>query len=378
MPSVLIAGGGFAGIDVSRRLARRLDRSWKITLVTDTGSHELLTRLPDLVVGALGPDKVRIPLSAVLPKRVGVLRSRVTDIDPTRRMIRLGGMSLEGDFLVIALGYGPAFHRVPGARKYGMTVRSVDGALRLQQRLQTTLESRGSTRVVIVGAGYTATEVAGWLMDPLAAFPRGSLEVHLIAEDARLLPQGNERLAREVQRVLSEKGVHCRLATSVRSVGPEGVRLRDGSHVPANIVVWAVSGQAAWPGEGRGLSFGRDRRIDVDEYMRAPRCQGVYVVGDCAAARDYRSGRVVPANAQLGLIEAEIAAKNILAEVAGRRSVPFRPLSLGEALDLGGSDGVAEVFGVVVRGRIALRVKKSALDRYLYGLGGTRLLRAYR
>jgi NADH dehydrogenase FAD-containing subunit len=61
----------------------------------------------------------------------------------------------------------------------------------------------------------------------------------------------------------------------------------------------------------------------------------------------------------------------------GRTLREYRAHSLGEALSLGGKDGAAEVGGVVVTGSSALVAKRAALTRYLYGLGGLRLVRDY-
>jgi NADH dehydrogenase FAD-containing subunit len=70
-------------------------------------------------------------------------------------------------------------------------------------------------------------------------------------------------------------------------------------------------------------------------------------------------------------------AHNIAAELDGQGLQEYRPHSLGEALSLGGKEGVAELGGVLVTGNAALAAKNAALARYLYRLGGLRLVRQY-
>jgi NADH dehydrogenase len=232
-----------------------------------------------------------------------------------------------------------------------------------------------------VGAGYTGTEVAGVLAEWNRRLVRlGSsarIAVTLAAQDGRLLPEGNKRLAPVAEAVLASKGVVLMLGTPAQQVEVDRVYLRDGGAIEADVVVWAARTRGCQVPTSGPLRLNPEGRIVVDPYLRALGHERVYVAGDLAAAIDYARDRPVPATAQLAIQEAAVVAHNLAAEVRGSTLREFLARPIGEALSLGGSDAVAEVAGVVVSGRLAASVKSTALLRYLVGLGGPRLAARY-
>lgn len=93
--------------------------------------------------------------------------------------------------------------------------------------------------IVVVGAGYTGTEVAALgplLTDSLARrLPglRGQRVRWLLLDVAdRVLPGLDERLARTADRVLRERGVEVRTGESVQEAHADGVLLSTGEEVP--------------------------------------------------------------------------------------------------------------------------------------------------
>jgi NADH dehydrogenase len=377
MPSIIVAGGGYAGLQTVLRLRRKLPRNWSITLLDRSPCHQLITRLPEIAAEALAPDRACIPFERILPSDVQFVRCTVTDIDPTHHMVTTDRGAFTGEWLVVALGSESGSLGIPGAAEYGLSVKTIPAAIHLHDLMVDRLGRLPRVHVALVGAGYTGTEVAGELAEWNTRLGGGRIKVTLVALDTQLLPEGNRMLGHIAQRVLAEKGVLLRLGTAVREVRPDRL-VTSAGEITADIVVWAAKSVSRIPSSWDGWARGKDNRIGVDAYLRAVGHERIYVAGDSAFAYDYSRDQVAASSAQLAVQEGEVVARNLLAELFGQELEEFRPRILGEALTLGGRDGVADVGGLVVTGRRALAAKEAALLRYLVGLGGPRLAAQYR
>lgn len=211
------------------------------------------------------------------------LGSRAVACDLTGRTVTLDdGEVLSWDGLVAATGLRPRRLSVPGPPPEPAAgrhvLRTLDDAVALRERI------RPGTRVVVAGAGFIGCEVA-------ATARTLSCDVVNVAVDARpmIRPLG-ELLAAELQRRLEERGLAFRLGVGIdRFLGEDrvhGVRLSDGSELPADVVVEAVGSRCntEWlAGNGLDLSDG----VLADGALRMLRADGTpvdgaHVVGDLA------------------------------------------------------------------------------------------------
>jgi NADH dehydrogenase len=270
MPGVAVLGGGYAGLRAARRLRAALDRSWTITLVERSLCHQLITRLPEIVGAGLPPERACIPYERLLRRGVHLMRAEVTAVDPVEMRVETSAGTVKADCLVVALGTVPDFLNVPGAKEYGLVLKSVEAATALRARIEELCRRQPALHIGIVGAGYTGTELAGELMKWSRELERSSaghrIEVTVVAQDARLLPEGNVRLARVAESVLRRKGVALRLGTGVTRVEPNCIQVGAATAVKADLVIWATRARAAaarWENRCRSISPGRGLRKRV-------------------------------------------------------------------------------------------------------------------
>lgn len=369
MKHVVIAGGGYAGLAAARTLAGRPELV-EVTLVDRLVDHQLLTRLPEVFAGTVAADQAVLRFDRVLPITVRTVQAEITGLDPKTRSVSTTLGTITGDILVLTTGSTAGYHEVPGAAEYGRSVRSIDDALHLRFAVLDQQVSGNQVRVVVVGAGYTGTEMAG----ECASWPGGP-DVTLVAADPRLLPQGNERVAELAERILAGKHVKFMLGMATKEVDSAGVSLADGTQLPADIVIWAAPAVAPPLTPQLYADYSPPGRLVTDPFLHVPRWKGVFAAGDVALIPNPQDEGWLPSSAQIAVQAGRYLAKGILAEIEERSFRVFRPTVLGEALSLGGHDGVAEVLGAIVTGRRALSVKQAALIRYIWEIGGARLVR---
>ncbi|OZM71697.1 FAD-dependent oxidoreductase [Amycolatopsis antarctica] len=287
---VVIVGSGLAGATAAGALRER-GYTGEVVVLGEEGHDPY--ELPALSKGVLTgeadePDRVHeagFYARHDIDLRLGV---PVTRIELGARVVHDGTGERHGyDRLLLATGSRPRSLPVPGGDLPGLrTLRTVDDSLSLRAAL------RGAGRVVIAGAGWIGTEAAA------AARGHGA-EVTVV--DNVSLPLRDvlgERVAGVFRDLHAEKGVSWRLGTGVVEFtgtpdAVTGVRLDDGTELPADVVVVAVgAAPRADLGHLAGLEIADDGGLCTDAGLRTA-APDVYAAGDVAAHYHPRYGRRV-------------------------------------------------------------------------------------
>ncbi|HLV57357.1 MAG TPA: NAD(P)/FAD-dependent oxidoreductase [Natronosporangium sp.] len=389
-PRIVIVGGGFAGYHAARRLCR-MGIGAEIVLVNATDYFLYLPLLPQVAGGVLDPRRVAVPLLAKLPG-VRLVLGEVDAVDTDRREV--GYVDPEGtrgriryDRLLIAAGAVHKLLPIPGIAEHAHGFRGLPEALYLRDHLIRQIELAGATdnphecvarcTFVVVGAGYTGTEVAAHGHLLTRAMMRRHPRLHgirtrwlLLDIAPRPLPELDERLGRAAAQVLNRRGVELRMETSVAEATAGGVRLSDGEFVPSRTLVWCVGVRPDPLVESLRLPT-RKGRLVVDEYLRVPDRPEIFASGDAAAAPVLdRPGEISPMTAQYAVRQGKVAAANLAASLGRGRLRPYRHRELGFVVDLGGVQAVANPMGRVLTGPVAAAVTQGF---HLWSIPGNRL-----
>ncbi|WP_245645185.1 NAD(P)/FAD-dependent oxidoreductase [Pseudonocardia acaciae] len=390
-PRIVIVGAGFAGYQAARRLGATMADHARITLINSTDFFLYLPLLPEVAAGILDPRRVSVPLAATLP-RVECLLGEVRSIDRDARRLRARspeGRDFDVDFdrLVLAAGSVNKLLPVPGVGENAHGFRGIPEALYLRDHIIRQLELAEFTEdpaeraarctFVVVGAGYTGTEVAAQCQLFTSALARrhrglGDQRIRWLLLDLapRVLPELDRRLGRTAERVLRERGVEVRTETSISEATPDGVRLTTGEDVPTRTLIWCVGVRPDPLVEGLGLDTERGRLV-VDEYLTVPGQPDLFACGDVAAVPDLtRPGQLTAMTAQHATRQGTVAARNVAASLGHGTRRAYRHRDLGFVVDLGGVKAAANPLGVRLSG---LPAKVVTRGYHLAALPGNRL-----
>ena len=390
-PRVVVVGGGFAGFHAARSLSKRLGGDAEIVLVSATDYFLYLPLLPEVAAGVLEPRRVAVPLSASLPG-VEVVLGEVDEIDLGARRVGWkdpedgrGGVTY--DRLLITVGSVNRLLPIPGVSEHAHGFRSLPEAMYLRDHITRQIELAAVTddpaertarcTFVVVGAGYTGTEVAAQgvlFTDQLvAAHPalrEQPVRWMLLDMAARVLPGLDERLSRTADRVLRERGVEVRMGQSVQEAHHGGVELTTGEQVPTRSLVWCVGVRADPLVESLGLKTDKGRLV-VDEYMRVPGHPEVFACGDAAAVPDEtRPGQPTAMTAQHAQRQGALVGRNIAASLGKGTSRRYKHHDLGWVVELGGRDAAANPLKVPLAG---LPAKAVTRGYHLFAMPGNRI-----
>ncbi|AXK32551.1 NAD(P)/FAD-dependent oxidoreductase [Streptomyces armeniacus] len=376
----MIVGGGFAGYQCARTLSRRARGAAEIVLVNPHDYFLYLPLLPEVAVGTLEPRRVSVSLTGNL-RGVRLVLGEVGGVDLEARRITYTDPEgelrpLDYDRLVLTVGSVNKLLPIPGVAEHAHGFRGMPEALYLRDHLTRQTEMAGATddleeqaartTFVVVGAGYTGTEVAAHgvlFTDALARQNTGLSSATrprwLLLDIAdRILPELDERLSRTATRVLRDRGVDIRTGTSVKEATPEGVLLDDGEFVASRSLIWCVGVRPDPLVEAVGTPTERGR-LCVDEYLTVPGHPEVFACGDAAAVPDLTSpGDVTPMTAQHAHRQGRIAAHNVAASCGQGARRPYKHHDLGFMVDLGGVQAAANPLHVPLGGPLANAVTR--------------------
>ncbi|MFC5008558.1 NAD(P)/FAD-dependent oxidoreductase [Dactylosporangium cerinum] len=389
-PHIVVVGGGFAGFHAARRLARMSRGNARITLLNPTDYFLYLPLLPEVAAGVLEPRRVTVSLPAALPG-VRLVLGEAEHVDPDRAEVRYrdpdGRVRYLGyDRVVVAAGSVNKLLPIPGLAEHAHGFRGIPEALYLRDHLVRQVELAAETddpaeraarlTFVVVGAGYTGTEVAAHcqlaVRDLLRHQPAliGEQVRWLLLDTApRVLPELSPRLSRTAEQVLRERGVEVLAGCSVAEALADRVRLTDGRELPTRTLIWCVGVRPDPLIEDLELRTEQGRLV-VDEYLTVPGYPEVFACGDAAAVPDLtRPGRLTPMTAQHAVRQGALVAHNIAASFGIGRRRRYKHRDLGFLVDLGGTDAAANPLRLPLSGLPAKAVTRAY---HLISLPGNR------
>jgi NADH:ubiquinone reductase (H+-translocating) len=358
-PSVLVIGGGFAGVGCATELAKH---DIDVTLIDRNNYHQFQPLLYQVATGELAASDVARPLRDIFANRhtVTVHQAEVASVDVEQLSVTTtDGVVHSGDYLVLAAGSVPNYFDVPGAQEHAFALYSVADAKRLRSRLFECFEDaaenaeridEGALNVVIVGAGPTGVETAGAVADLVnEVMPDRYRDLDLTRASISVVDHGpvvlgafSDKAHQYAARKLEELGVELLLQRGVKEVRADRVVLDDDSEILTRAVVWAGGTKPPPLTAASGLPTGRGGRLDALADLTADGHPRVYPIGDMANTID-RNGDSLPQLGSVALQAGRWAAHNIVADIHGKERTPFKYLDKGIMAMISRGSAVAEV-----------------------------------
>ena len=283
---IVIVGAGQAGLQAAEAL-RAGGFAGPLTLLGDEphGPYHRPPLSKAWLAGEMDASQLAMRAPEMLARKGITLRTgvRATAIDRAARRLHLDdGSALRWQGLVLATGATPRALALPGGDAPGVhALRSRQDASAIAERLQAC--GAAQQPVVVIGGGFIGLEVAatarkkGLAVTVLEAAPRllGRVLAPMLSDWYAALHRGH--------------GVDLRLGAQVTALTTgadgrvDGVRLADGTQLPAGLVVVGI-GVVANDALAREAGLACDRGIVVDACARTAD-PAIVAAGDCTARR---------------------------------------------------------------------------------------------
>ncbi|MFD9316417.1 NAD(P)/FAD-dependent oxidoreductase [Streptomyces sp. NPDC060053] len=380
MREILIVGGGYAGFYTAWGLQKKLRAGEaRVTVVDPRPYMTYQPFLPEVAAGSVEARHAVVSLRRHL-SRTRLIAGTVTairdaDRTVTVRPVRGDAYELRYDVLVVTAGAVTRTFPIPGLAQRAIGLKHVEEAVAIRDRLMTAFDQAASLppgperrkllTVTFVGGGFSGVEGFGELLSlatsMLRSYPelsRDEVSFHLVEARGRILPEVSDRPGAWVVRHLERRGAHVHLNTQLLSAEDGHVVLSNGQEYDSTLIVWAagnasnpvVHNHTDLPVDERGLLLVRaDLRVGTESEP----VTNVWAAGDDASVPDLASpvpgARTVP-NAQHAVRQGRRLAKNLVADLRGKRVRNYRHSSLGVVATLGLGRGIFQYKRIVIKG----------------------------
>ncbi len=372
-PHIVIAGGGYVGMYTALGLQKKLRRGEaRVTVIDPRSAMTYQPFLPEAAAGSLEPRHVVVPLRKVL-KRCDVITARVMSVDHAHQTLRVEPpqgepYDLTYDEIVVAMGSVARTLPIPGLREHGMGFRQIEEAIALRNHVLDRLDLATSvldpaTRscaltFVFVGGGYAGVEALAEIED-MARFAtryydtigESDLRFVLVEATGRILPEVGPDMGRYTVKRLRDRGIEVRLNTRLESATDHHIVLSDGEEFDADTLVWTAGVKANPVLGATDLPLDDKGRLKAHPNLGVEGVEHAWTAGDNAAVPDLtQPGQFCSPSAQHAVRQAHLLADNIICALRGEELHEYKHKHVGSVASLGLYKGVAQVYGIKLRG----------------------------
>jgi NADH dehydrogenase len=296
--------------------------------------------------------------------------------------------TLAYDYLIVGLGSEPEYFDIPGLEQHSMTLRSLNCAKLIKTRIENNFATfktdplrREMLTVVVGGAGFTGIELTGELADWLPQLaeqydlPPSVFSLICIEASSTILKGSDKHLIDNSYGILQDKGVRVITGVAIEEVTKNQIRLDSGETIKTNAFIWTGGIRANNVVTQAGFSASVRGRASVNKYLQSVDYPNVYLIGDNAFITAPDTGEVMGPTAQVAIQSGHVAALNILADIKGADPVVFHPKEMGRVVSVGRKVAVGKIgTKIKPKGRIGGLMKQAIQWKYLYSIGGFRLV----
>jgi NADH dehydrogenase len=374
---IVVVGAGHVGLYAALRLSKKISARRAEVVVVDPQPHMTYQPfLPEAAAGNISPRHSVVPLRREL-KRCRIVSGEVTKIEHARKTVTIQPIDgpateMHYDHIIVAPGSVSRTLPIPGLRERGIGFKTIGEAIYLRNHILDRLDiaavtpdpevRRASLTFVFVGGGYAGIEALAEMEDVVRDALRyyselGQEEVRFVLVEAtnRILPEVGPDMGAYAARQLDARGIDLRLETRLESCVDGLIRLSDGAEFRAETLVWTAGVKPSPMLDTTDLPRGPRGHItclptlqvvDGDKVL-----DGAWSAGDCAQVPDLTNpGAYCSPSAQHAVRQAAVLADNIRQVVLGGAPKEYRHKYAGSVASLGLYKGVAQVYGIKLKG----------------------------
>jgi NADH dehydrogenase len=366
---LIVIGGGFAGIELVKKLDKNL---FDILLIDKINHHQFQPLFYQVATSQLEPASISFPLRHIFrgQKNVQIRLAEVLEIDTVNQSIATSIGPFTFDYLVIATGCKTNFFGNAELSKHAFTLKTTYDAIAIRNHIIQTFETVLSAReeekesllnLAIVGAGPTGVELAGAfaeikkhiLPNDYPGIDFSKFNILLVEGSKDTLVNMSETARKASKKYLQTMGVTLLTETFVKNYDGLTLELNTGKTIQTKTVIWAagVTGNAIKGLPAESQTGGN--RLLVDRTNKVTGCNTVFAIGDIAnmPTPNYPKGH--PQVANVAINQAKLLAQNLKNTLQQKPTSPFEYKDLGSMATVGRNKAVVDLPFVSFKGYFA-------------------------
>ncbi|WP_367865841.1 NAD(P)/FAD-dependent oxidoreductase [Pedobacter sp. WC2423] len=359
---VVIIGGGFAGVNLAKKLAG--NASFDITLVDKNNYNFFPPLLYQVATGYLETSNITYPFRKLFRGKKNFMfrLGELEQVLPEKKQVILSTGAVNYDYLVFATGCETNYFGMDNVAKHAIPMKTVADALQMRNTLLERLEEASRSTdpaerkklltVVVAGGGPTGVEISGMFAEMKRTilakdYPElkgASGEIYLVDGLKSVLAPMSEKSQQYTYDTLTKMGVKVKLNVMVKDFVNDTVHFADGSTIEAKNLIWAA-GVTAMTFKGMPEEvYGKGKRLQVDEFNKVKGLEDIYAIGDtCIQLTDPGFPQGHPQLAQVALQQGDNVGHNMIRIEENQFPKAFSYVDKGTMAIIGRNKAVADL-----------------------------------
>ena len=317
MKKITVIGAGFAGLSAIKQL-RKLDKTCEITLIDPRGELHYLPSLIWLPSGLRKREDIIVPLDNFFRRmKVNFHRASVTGLRESGRIVETDNGEISNDGLIIASG-GRFIKKLPGIENAITPCEGVEAAEKIRDRLD---GMSGGT--IAFGFAGNPKEPSAMRGGPMFEFlfgtdtllrKRGTRDNFELVFFSPAPKPGNRLGPKAVGKLLDEmkkRGIKTYLGDKMKAFEKNRV-ITEGAEFGADLIIFMPGMTGNQWFDNTELPRSEGGLIKANQHCKVETMDAVYVAGDSGS---FPGPDWMPKQAHMADLQAEAAAKNLIAEL---------------------------------------------------------------
>ncbi len=362
MHTIVIVGGGFAGINLALHLAN--NSGFQVVLVDKNNYNHFTPLLYQVATGMLDVSSITIPFRTLFKKKTNLhfRYGELLRIDTIKKQLILDNGKLTYHQLVIAIGSKSNFFGNLNIERNSLPMKSIDQAVELRNTLLNIAEMASLAdenrdlealqNIVIAGGGPAGVEIAGMLAELRAnALPKlypeldnKGLNIYLVEGSENLLSGMRKASSAYAMQCMADMNVITLLNIKVDDYVDNIVSLSNGQTIISRTLIWTTGVTVEKVKGLEKANYGTGNRLIVSEYNEVFGYPDVFAIGDACLQMnnpDFPEG--YPQLGSVASQQGKQLGKNLVRMRKGKTLRPFNYLDKGTMAIIGKSRATADM-----------------------------------
>lgn len=359
---IVIVGGGFAGVNLAKKLGG--EDAFHVTVVDKNNYNFFPPLIYQVATGYLDPASISYPFRKLFAshKNIRFRMGKLQQVLATEKKIVLNNGELPYDYLVFATGAETNYFGNENIRKNAIPMKTMGDAISMRNTLLMRLEQAAVSTdpeevnqlltLVVAGGGPTGVEISGMFAEMKTGILKKdypelqgkSGEIYLVDGGKYVLSPMSEQSQKDTTATLTQMGVKLVMNMHVDDFTGDKVVLSNGEVIHSRNLIWAA-GVTAMTFDGIPKeSYGRGRRLLVNQWNEVAGVDAIFAIGDtCLQLTDPNFPEGHPQVAQVAIQQGRNLAYNFERMMEGKERRAFAYKDKGSMAIIGNHQAVADL-----------------------------------